>query len=42
MRGTWVQGEKVDLDAFLNAAGVTDPAEHAHLHSLGRSGGGCC
>ena len=42
VRGTWVQGEKVDLDAFLNAAGVTDPAEHAHLHSLGRSGGGCC
>ena len=40
--GTWVQGEKVDLDAFLHAAGVTDPAEHAHLHSLGRSGGGCC
>lgn len=32
--GTWVQGEKVDLDAFLDAAGVTDPAEHQHLHAL--------
>ncbi|MFM7064870.1 MAG: amidohydrolase family protein [Actinomycetes bacterium] len=40
--GTWVAGEKIDLDAFLAAAGVTDPAEHAHLHALGRSGGGCC
>ena len=37
--GTWVGGEKVDLDAFLAAAGVTDPEEHAHLHAIGRR---CC
>lgn len=39
VQGTWVGGEKVDSDAFLAAAGVTDPTEHAHLHSIGRT---CC
>jgi predicted amidohydrolase YtcJ len=29
--GTWVGGQRVDLDVFLAAVGGTDSAEHAHL-----------
>jgi predicted amidohydrolase YtcJ len=29
--GTWVGGQRVDLDAFLAAVGGTDSTEHAHL-----------
>ncbi|CAN5347180.1 amidohydrolase [soil metagenome] len=29
--GTWVAGQRVDLDAFLAAIGGVDPAEHAQL-----------
>lgn len=39
VRGTWLGGERIDLDAFRAAAHVTDPAGHEHLHALGRS---CC
>jgi predicted amidohydrolase YtcJ len=39
VRGTWLGGERLDLDAFLAAAGATDPTAHEHLHHLGRT---CC
>jgi predicted amidohydrolase YtcJ len=29
--GTWVGGQRIDLDAFLGAVAVADQAEHAHL-----------
>jgi hypothetical protein len=39
--GTWVGGERVDLNAFLAAVGGIDTAPHAHL--AGRAGQtGCC
>jgi predicted amidohydrolase YtcJ len=31
IKGTWLNGARIDIDAFLTAAGVVDPAEHAHL-----------
>ena len=39
--GTWVGGERVDLNTFLAAVGGIDTAPHAHL--AGRAGHtGCC
>ncbi len=39
--GTWVGGERVDLNAFLAAVGGIDTAPHAHLAA--RAGQtGCC
>lgn len=39
--GTWVGGERVDLNAFLAAVGGIDTTPHAHL--AGRAGQtGCC
>lgn len=29
--GTWLAGERIDLDAFLTAVRGTDPSQHAHL-----------
>jgi predicted amidohydrolase YtcJ len=31
VRGTWLNGSRIDLDRFLAAAGVVDPADHSHL-----------
>jgi predicted amidohydrolase YtcJ len=40
-RGTWLGGERVDLDAFLAAVGGSDGTAHAHLAQ--RAGHpGCC
>jgi hypothetical protein len=39
--GTWLGGNRVDLDAFLGAVGGSDPKHHAHLaQRAGQSG--CC
>jgi predicted amidohydrolase YtcJ len=39
--GTWLGGERVDLDAFLGAVGGADASPHAHLSA--KSGHrGCC
>jgi cytosine/adenosine deaminase-related metal-dependent hydrolase len=39
--GTWVGGERVDLNVFLAAVGDIDTAPHAHL--AGHAGQtGCC
>ncbi|MCX6480598.1 MAG: amidohydrolase family protein, partial [Mycobacterium sp.] len=39
--GTWLGGERVDLDAFVAAVGGADAAPHAHLGA--KSGHrGCC
>ena len=40
VRGTWLAGERVDLDAFLGSVGAADPAPHAHLAE--KSHHGCC
>lgn len=32
VRGTWVSGSRIDLDAFVAAIEATDAALHAHLH----------
>ena len=40
-RGTWLSGERVDLDTFLAAVGGADGTPHAHLAK--RAGHpGCC
>jgi predicted amidohydrolase YtcJ len=39
--GTWVGGQRVDLDAFLAAVGGTDSREHAHLAEHAHAPG-CC
>jgi predicted amidohydrolase YtcJ len=39
VQGTWLSGERIDLGAFLAAAGASDPTEHSHLHTVGRA---CC
>lgn len=33
--GTWLGGDKIDLDAFLSAAAGQDPTPHAHLAAKG-------
>jgi len=38
--GTWLAGERVDLDRFLGAVGGTDGAPHAHLAT--KPAPGCC
>ncbi len=38
--GTWLAGERVDLDRFLSAVGAADAAPHAHLAAKGKPG--CC
>ncbi|WP_197379836.1 amidohydrolase [Mycolicibacterium mengxianglii] len=40
VRGTWLGGQRVDLDVFLAAVGGTDNAEHAHLAEHTKPG--CC
>jgi predicted amidohydrolase YtcJ len=37
--GTWLSGEKIDLEAFEKAAGVVDPTPHMHLATIPRK---CC
>jgi len=32
--GTWLSGQKLDLEAFQKAAGVVDPAPHMHLATI--------
>jgi imidazolonepropionase-like amidohydrolase len=40
-QGTWLRGERVDLDAFLAAVAGSDGTAHAHLaQRAGQSG--CC
>lgn len=39
--GTWLGGERVDLDAFLAAVSAADPEPHAHL-SERPAHDGCC
>ena len=41
VRGTWLAGERTDLDAFLGAVRGTDAAPHAHLAEH-PARGGCC
>jgi predicted amidohydrolase YtcJ len=41
VNGTWVGGQRVDLDAFLAAVGATDARPHAHLNGTATQGG-CC
>jgi predicted amidohydrolase YtcJ len=31
VKGTWLAGERIDLDAFVTAVSGTDPGQHAHL-----------
>jgi imidazolonepropionase-like amidohydrolase len=38
--GTWLAGERVDLDRFLGAVGAADAAPHAHLAT--KPAPGCC
>ena len=38
--GTWLAGERVDLDRFLGAVGAVDGAPHAHLTTTPTPG--CC
>lgn len=38
--GTWLSGQRIDLDKFVAAVGGTDNAEHAHLAE--RDTKGCC
>jgi adenine deaminase len=38
--GTWLGGQRVDLDAFLSAVGGADNAAHSHLAA--RRVRGCC
>lgn len=38
--GTWLGGERIDLEAFLAAVGGADNAEHAHLAEHAKPG--CC
>lgn len=38
--GTWLSGERIDLDAFLSAVGGGDNSEHAHLAE--HPNPGCC
>ena len=37
--GTWLSGEKLDLEAFEKAAGVLDPTPHMHLATIPQR---CC
>jgi hypothetical protein len=39
--GTWLGGERIDLDAFLGSVGGTDAGAHAHLARPGAIRG-CC
>jgi len=39
--GTWLGGERIDLDAFLGSVGGTDAGAHAHLARPGAARG-CC
>jgi len=41
VNGTWLSGQRIDLDEFLAAVGKTNPSEHAHLADR-RSHGNCC
>ena len=41
VQGTWLGGERTDLDAFLGAVGDTDAAPHAHLATRPAKPG-CC
>ena len=39
--GTWLGGDRVDLDTFLGAVDGSDASAHAHLaHRAGQPG--CC
>lgn len=38
--GTWLSGQRVDLDTFLGSVGAADPAPHAHLAQ--KTHRGCC
>lgn len=40
VKGTWIGGERVDLDAFLGSVGATDAQPHAHLNGAAHQG--CC
>lgn len=39
--GTWLGGERVDLDGFLSAASDENPATHAHLAAKAHAGHTC-
>lgn len=39
--GTWLGGERIDLDAFVGAVGGTDGSAHAHLAQRSTQRG-CC
>ena len=41
VRGTWLGGERTDLDAFLGAVRGTDATPHAHLATRPAKSG-CC
>jgi len=41
VNGTWLGGQRVDIEAFLAAVSKTDPAPHAHLSNQPPHGG-CC
>jgi predicted amidohydrolase YtcJ len=34
VKGTWLGGERIDLEAFQTAAGVADPSPHKHLAAV--------
>lgn len=42
VRGTWVGGKKINLDAFMAQVEAMDPTEHADLHSHVHAGKKCC
>ena len=41
VQGTWLSGERIDLDAFLGAVRGTDASAHAHLAERSTQRG-CC
>lgn len=42
VRGTWVGGKKINLDAFMAQVEAMDPTEHTDLHSHVHAGKKCC
>jgi predicted amidohydrolase YtcJ len=42
VRGTWMAGRRLDMDAFTADVAAIDPTEHDHLHTVAAKAKRCC